>query len=73
MLSPKRLTSTQVLSQCAAKSGGTVQPINFSKPRWAGAPKVDADNLLSKFRYASIQGQGQFLTMAQGNLHISKL
>ena len=33
----KRLASTQVLSQCAAMRGGTVQPINFSKPLWAGA------------------------------------
>ena len=30
------LTSTQVLSQWAAMCGGTVQPINLSKPRWAG-------------------------------------
>ena len=28
---------SQVLSQCAAMHGGTVQPINFSKPRWPGA------------------------------------
>ena len=33
----KRLKSTQVLSQCAAMRGGTVQLINVSKPRWAGA------------------------------------
>ena len=33
----KQLTSTQVLGQCAAMHGGTVQPINFSKPRWPGA------------------------------------
>ena len=35
----KWLTSTQVLSQSAAMRGGTVQPIDFSKPRWAGSPK----------------------------------
>ena len=34
--SSKRLISTQVLSQCAAFRGGTVQPINFPKTRWAG-------------------------------------
>ena len=35
----KRLNSTQVVSQCAAMrgGGGALQPINFSKPRWAGA------------------------------------
>ena len=33
----KQLTSTQVLSQCAARPGGIVQPINFSKTRWARA------------------------------------
>ena len=38
MLRPsKRLTSTQVLSQCPAMPGGTMQPINFSKPQWVGA------------------------------------
>ena len=35
--SSKRLTNcTQVPSQCASTHGATVQPINFSKPRWAG-------------------------------------
>ena len=33
----KLFTSTQLLSQCADMRGGTMQPINFSKPRWAGA------------------------------------
>ena len=36
----KRLTSTHVLSQCAAMCGGIVQPINFSKPIWAEALPV---------------------------------
>ena len=27
-----------MLSQCAAMRGGTVQPINFLKPRWGGGP-----------------------------------
>ena len=36
----KRLTSTQVLSQCAALRKGTLQPINFSKSEWAEANKI---------------------------------
>ena len=33
----KRLTSTTVLSKCAHMRGGTMQPIDFPRPRWAGA------------------------------------
>ena len=32
----KQLTSTQVSSLCAAMRGGTMQPINFSKPSRIG-------------------------------------
>ena len=34
----KRLTSTHVLSQCAAIHGETVQPINFFKAPMGGSP-----------------------------------
>ena len=32
----ERLTNTQVPNQCIAMRGGTLQPIHFSQPRWAG-------------------------------------
>ena len=41
LMSSKRLTTKQVLRQCASMRGGTMQPINFFKPDGRGLNYFD--------------------------------